>query len=500
MTTIIKEVKCDDGSIMLVEESSDAPLTCNTEMTNSSEFSNHLSQFCGLVQNKTKETRLEEQTLNVFDNYPIMQETNDSRKTDKTNSPIGKTNAIIETTNVKVDVTNDVTRTNEILRGRNYTENSNIAPTKENTQFEDSIDHNDQGRIDVRANITGNAMETECITSINDNVLEANLAVTENLSQMDITNAILETEEFLGFNTKNEGAQTNNIETSIPGCSNTSTERKKSAETVGDYLLKNSIRNLMKLVQSGNDEETSPKSKKTGSETTRAETESRPNEIEPRKDETELNIPVQINVEQNGDQIISIALSDVSSPSDKSPVANTFNGFSTQEPVAATPPPDSGIVIVNVASTTTEPANFDPLDVRFKCIMCDLRFYRSDYYRNHLAMHLPKIKCEHCGQSFESQNSLNQHMIKSHLSVECDVCLRKFSSKTNLEVHKNHHCNRCFSCDLKFATFSQLKQHLLSHSRFKCKDCLKRFPNANSLYWHAVKDHRTKKDRKGKKT
>ena len=90
---------------------------------------------------------------------------------------------------------------------------------------------------------------------------------------------------------------------------------------------------------------------------------------------------------------------------------------------------------------------------------------------------IPKYQCKLCQKVVKSMNNLRIHE-KTHQNQQCKVCNRKVRPQSldkHMKSHQNEKSERKFKCKIcshKFMTNSQLKHHILNHSRrFQCDLC-----------------------------
>nr|CAH7767234.1 unnamed protein product [Callosobruchus chinensis] len=124
-----------------------------------------------------------------------------------------------------------------------------------------------------------------------------------------------------------------------------------------------------------------------------------------------------------------------------------------------------------------------------ECTLCTFKTTRSGWFQEHLLKHPGTISnykfftCTHCNMTFKTKTSLDNHVIKKHPNST--------SSVTN-KIH------RCTKCTYKTTISSQLKSHLLKHSKapaeptpsaITCTHCDVTFKRKTFLDNHLIKKH-----------
>lgn len=118
---------------------------------------------------------------------------------------------------------------------------------------------------------------------------------------------------------------------------------------------------------------------------------------------------------------------------------------------------------------------------------------------NFIQQEIQSHQCNECGKKFGTAAKLKLHFRthtreKPHA---CNVCKKSFSYKNNLEVHKKtvHYGIRSYSCDECGRTFAcnrNLKYHLSTHlteKAFACEYCDKRYAAIENLTRHVKVIH-----------
>lgn len=121
------------------------------------------------------------------------------------------------------------------------------------------------------------------------------------------------------------------------------------------------------------------------------------------------------------------------------------------------------------ADTTTSNIVLDNSD-RKQCSICKKRFTRSSYVKIHMKIHRQEklFKCLECKNVFPEKQKLFEHITVVHRNLKvfkCDYDLCRYFTKRS----------------------NDLKRHKLSHTRkflFKCKKCVKAFPEKGDLNRH----------------
>lgn len=168
-------------------------------------------------------------------------------------------------------------------------------------------------------------------------------------------------------------------------------------------------------------------------------------------------------------------------------------------------------------------------DKKFACEFCGMRFYESTILKVHTRTHTGEkpFKCEICGKSFVQSSQLRAHTlihtgIKSHICgtcnrafmhpwqlkvhlrthtndrpYSCSECGKSFGQSGNLAIHfrsahtgdRPYHCTE-FKCDKRFASQSELRSHLKTHTdekielKIECPHCDRKCANNAKLQVH----------------
>ncbi|CAL8358457.1 unnamed protein product [Lota lota] len=100
--------------------------------------------------------------------------------------------------------------------------------------------------------------------------------------------------------------------------------------------------------------------------------------------------------------------------------------------------------------------------------------------------------CKLCGRAFSSKGNLRNHQTVHHgifKNTACDVCGKNFACQSALDIHYRTHTKErpfiCTTCNRRFSTKGNLKQHMLTHQmRHHCRTCGKTFSSSSALQIH----------------
>jgi uncharacterized Zn-finger protein len=140
----------------------------------------------------------------------------------------------------------------------------------------------------------------------------------------------------------------------------------------------------------------------------------------------------------------------------------------------------------------------------YSCTKCPKCFQTKEMLERHNEKHRHLIGCDFCISEFYTVNDLKIHVQTVHAETAlptylCDLCGSKFKERKVLNahrrfVHSNHRPEACTSCDKRFKTKSQLKNHLVTHKQaselnLSCEICGKMFLRVATLKDH-VRRHK----------
>jgi len=173
--------------------------------------------------------------------------------------------------------------------------------------------------------------------------------------------------------------------------------------------------------------------------------------------------------------------------------------------------------------------DFDSVDLKWNCDVCQLKFGESDELATHLNTHpdLKRFRCEVCGLRFTKRHNQTYHVKTVHegrRNFKCHVCGKAFSKGHDLKRHSMTHetirqglvckyCKKvyytqqnhdihvaghegdekgfrwCLICGLKLS-YHQHKYHMRKHlGPADCFDCGRTFSNVDILRQHLKMDH-----------
>ncbi|VVC98042.1 unnamed protein product [Leptidea sinapis] len=136
----------------------------------------------------------------------------------------------------------------------------------------------------------------------------------------------------------------------------------------------------------------------------------------------------------------------------------------------------------------------------FKCSLCVKVFNTLQKKQSHEKnVHLTKgylNRCGYCNEVFKSYRQKERHLVRVHeykyTALKCDTCNKQFTHQKAYYIHitrdhlmqRNHECN---FCEMKFYSWSELKDHSVKHTKvreFQCDVCLKSFGRRDALKQH----------------
>lgn len=142
----------------------------------------------------------------------------------------------------------------------------------------------------------------------------------------------------------------------------------------------------------------------------------------------------------------------------------------------------------------------DELKDVYQCVKCPKCFQTKEMLNRHAEKHnFDRIGCNLCSLTFYTAKDLRFHIKSEHVEMTqqaflCDLCGSKFKEKKVLNahrrfVHSEARPESCPSCEKRFKTKSQLKNHLVIHKKvsdlnLSCEVCGKMFMRVATL-----KDH-----------
>lgn len=147
---------------------------------------------------------------------------------------------------------------------------------------------------------------------------------------------------------------------------------------------------------------------------------------------------------------------------------------------------------------------FNCVDIKHKCLHCDMYVYTGDYHLHLLEHKMQKsFKCSNCERTFSTKRFLKLHYSLSHSTKYpflCNECGKGFFVENNYKCHLLIHTNdelpfKCNFCLKKFSNPIHFKRHLYVHSenriyqhklisKLRCCLCLQIFPDNSSLVQH----------------
>ncbi len=120
-------------------------------------------------------------------------------------------------------------------------------------------------------------------------------------------------------------------------------------------------------------------------------------------------------------------------------------------------------------------------------ILCDKRSlaFHIDAVHNQLK----NFECHICTKKFATQTNLRSHLIShSTENVKCQICNQTFKNRVSLQSHKKYHNEKsrkyqCKECDKRFFAWTHLIRHEATHSterNFKCDLCDKSYKHVSN--------------------
>ncbi|EDS35077.1 zinc finger protein [Culex quinquefasciatus] len=140
-----------------------------------------------------------------------------------------------------------------------------------------------------------------------------------------------------------------------------------------------------------------------------------------------------------------------------------------------------------------------------ECKLCNATFRTLYSAVNHRRMvhpeqikTLPELYCDICNKPFHGRRVLTQHKRTEHAKVtatttqkkmyECSICRETFNTLSA----RGQRPYECSVCGFKFSILSQLKRHMLTHTKekpHKCQLCPQAYAQTNDLVKHAARVH-----------
>lgn len=133
------------------------------------------------------------------------------------------------------------------------------------------------------------------------------------------------------------------------------------------------------------------------------------------------------------------------------------------------------------------------------CAICRQQFDGLHKLVEHkISNHDKKYCCKQCNKPFTNYITMLRHMLDAHqIGHSCPKCDSMFTRKSAMLVHfrRSHLKERnapCTVCQKKFFTATQVRAHMLTHTRerkYICHDCGKSYIRKRNLILHISVDH-----------
>lgn len=134
------------------------------------------------------------------------------------------------------------------------------------------------------------------------------------------------------------------------------------------------------------------------------------------------------------------------------------------------------------------------------CDVCNKVFKDANTLKQHSRVHLPDdakfpFMCDLCDKRLVNKYSLKHHIASVHektKTISCNICQKLFASRSNLRSHLISHTTENVACPICNAVFKNrisLQSHKKLHNNsknFACPDCGKLFFNRNHLERHRI--------------
>lgn len=118
-----------------------------------------------------------------------------------------------------------------------------------------------------------------------------------------------------------------------------------------------------------------------------------------------------------------------------------------------------------------------------------------------------KFSCDLCGKQEKGKGYLKRHFDSKHRKYFCNACDQVYSQKNNLLDHLRKHFERfiCQYCGLEIYRFEQFQKHIYqkheptnkqlilsiqSKETYKCRHCVRTFPNPIQRNSHEFDIHK----------